>query len=73
MLIFYFIGVILSKKISKLTKKVTKRDFPKKGAFLKKFGKSLRAMHLKENYEMEELYFSLSHYSIHHFSILFKR
>ena len=30
-------------------------------------------MHLQENYEVEELYFSLSHYSIHHFSILFKR
>ena len=30
-------------------------------------------MHLQENYETEELYFSLSHYSIHHFSISFKR
>ena len=30
-------------------------------------------MHLQENCEMEELFFSLSHYSIHDFSILFKR
>ena len=30
-------------------------------------------MHLQEIYEMKKLYFSLSHYSIHHFSILFKR
>ena len=30
-------------------------------------------MHLQENYEMEERYFLLSHYSIHHFSILLKQ
>ena len=33
-----------------------------------------RDAHLQENYEIEEFYFSLSHYYvIHHFSILFKR
>ena len=31
-------------------------------------------MHLQQNYEMDELYFLLLHYSIiHRFSILFKR
>ena len=54
-------------------KKVKKRDLPQKGAFLKKDGENMHAMHLQENYETEELYFSLSHYSIHHFSISFKR
>ena len=43
-----------------------------KGGFQRK-GRLNHAMHLQENYEMEELYFSLFYYFIHHFSILFKR
>ena len=79
MLILYFTGVILSKKcqgegLKKVLKKGERRDLPYKGGFLKKGGLNLRAMHLKENYKMEEFYFSLSDYPIiHSFSILFKR
>ena len=46
----------------------------RKSSFLKKGRLSLREVHLQKNYEMEELVFSTSHYSIiHHFSTLFKR
>ena len=58
-------------------KKVKKGDGEichRKGGFLKKGGLNLCAIYLQENHEMEEFYFSLSHYSIiDHFLIFFKR
>ena len=46
----------------------------RKSGFRKKGRLNLRAVHLQKNYEMKELVFSISHYSIiHHFSTLFKR
>ena len=65
MLIFYFTGTILSKKVQseglKKLKKGGRGDLPWKGGFLRK-GRLNHAMHLQENYEMEELYFSLFYF-----------
>ena len=76
-LIFYSIGAILSKKCqSEGFKKVKNRERGRSAiekCFLKKGGLKMRGvMHLQENYEKEEFYFSLPHYSMmHHFLIMF--
>ena len=62
MLIFYFTGTILFKKVQseglKKLKKGGRGDLPWKGDFQRK-SRLNHAMHLQENYEMEERYFSI--------------
>ena len=62
MLIFYFTGTILSKKVQseglKKLKKGGRGDLPWKGDFQRK-SRLNHAMHLQENYEMDERYFSI--------------